>query len=72
MSVNAVMAQTFPPGVTNQNTDVSRREIQLFDPQVYDGSLRKHLQPRTPSASKLNVCKIISGPFKPDGLLSRT
>ena len=52
VSVNAVMAQTFPPGVTNQNTDVSRREIQLFDPQVYDGSLGKHFQPRTPSASK--------------------
>ena len=35
MSVNAVMAQTFLPGVTNRNTGMSRREIQVFDPQVW-------------------------------------
>ena len=32
--VNVVMAQTFLPGVTNGNTGVSRREIQVFDPQA--------------------------------------
>ena len=30
MSVKAVMAQTFPPGVANRNTGVSRHEIQVF------------------------------------------
>ena len=34
VSVNAVMAQTFVPGVTNGNTGVSRREIQVFDLQA--------------------------------------
>ena len=34
VSVNAVMAQTFPPSVTNRNTGVSRREIKVFDPQA--------------------------------------
>ena len=34
VSVNAVMAQTFLPGMTNCNTGVSRREIQVFDPQA--------------------------------------
>ena len=33
-SVKAVKAQTFPPGVRNGNSDVSRREIAVFDPQV--------------------------------------
>ena len=34
MSVNAVMAQTFLPGVRNWNTSVSRRDIEVFDPQA--------------------------------------
>ena len=34
MSVKAVMAQTFLPGVTNWNTGMSRREIQVFDLQA--------------------------------------
>ena len=34
VSVNAVMAQTFLPGVTNWNTGMSRREIEVFDPQA--------------------------------------
>ena len=29
---NAVMAQTFLPGMTNRNTGMSRHEIQVFDP----------------------------------------
>ena len=33
-SVKAVMAHTFPPGVRNGNTGVSRREIAVFDPQA--------------------------------------
>ena len=33
-SVNAVKAQTFPPGVRNGNAGVSRREIAVFDPQA--------------------------------------
>jgi len=33
-SVKAVKAQTFPPGVRNGNTGVSRREIAVFDPQA--------------------------------------
>ena len=33
-SVEAVMAQTFPPGVRNGNAGVSRREIAVFDPQA--------------------------------------
>ena len=33
MSVDAVMVQTFLPGVTNWNTGVSRRDIEVFDPQ---------------------------------------
>ena len=34
VSVNAVMAQTFLPGMTNCNRGVSRLEIQVFDPQA--------------------------------------
>ena len=34
VSVNAVMAQTFPPGVINRNTGASRSEIQVFDPKA--------------------------------------
>ena len=34
MSVNAVMAQTFLPGVRNLNTGVCRRELKVFDPQA--------------------------------------
>ena len=41
MSVNAVIAQTFLPGVTNRNTGVSRREIQVFDPQAWQSRLRR-------------------------------
>ena len=33
-SVKTVMAHTFPPGVRNGNTGVSRREIAVFDPQA--------------------------------------
>jgi len=33
-SVKAVKVQTFPPGVRNGNTGVSRREIAVFDPQA--------------------------------------
>ena len=35
------MAQTFLPGVTNRNTGVSRREIQVFDPQAWQSRLRR-------------------------------
>ena len=34
VSVDAVMAQTFLLGVKNLNTGVSRREIEVFDPQA--------------------------------------
>lgn len=34
MSVNAVMALTLLPGVRNWNTGVSRRDIEVFDPQA--------------------------------------
>ena len=35
------MAQTFLSGMTNQNTGVSRREIQVFDPQAWQSRLRR-------------------------------
>ena len=35
------MAQTFLPGMTNRNTGVSRREIQVFDPQAWQSRLRR-------------------------------
>ena len=35
------MAQTFPPGTTNCNTGISRREIQVFDPQAWQSRLRR-------------------------------
>ena len=41
MSVNAVLAQTFLPGVTNRNTGVLRHEIQVFDPQAWQSRLRR-------------------------------
>ena len=31
VSVNALMAQTFLPGMTNWNTGMSRSEIEVFD-----------------------------------------
>ena len=34
------MAQTFPLGVRNGNTDVSRSEIAVFDPQASQSRLR--------------------------------
>ena len=39
VSVNAAMAQTFLPGVTNQNTGMSRCEIQVFNPQAWQSRL---------------------------------
>ena len=35
------MAQTFLQGVTNRNTGVSRRDIQVFDPQAWQSRLRR-------------------------------
>ena len=39
MSVNAVMVQTFLPGVRNWNTSVSRRDIEVFDMQARQSRL---------------------------------
>ena len=41
MSVNAVMALTFLPGVKTWNTGVSRRNLEVFDPQAWQSRLRR-------------------------------
>ena len=57
MSVNAIMAQTFPPGVTIRNTDVRKHEIQVFDPQARQLRLRCDTWPVYKVGTKRNDSK---------------
>ena len=51
------MAQTFPPGATNRNTDVRRREIQVFDLQAQQLHLRCDTWPVYKVGTKRNDSK---------------